>query len=317
MAIEAGNTVKGIFKGIAIILLCASAFLLASPASAAEKTVGVILSADTPFYKDIHRAFTEELAKRGIKVKMLVQTPSPETVSWINAARKLVAIDVDVIVTYGDPVTAAAISETSSIPVIFAGVFDLDSVGMKGRKNVSGISSKVPLIGIIKIMKDITNFGKLGIVYSSIEKATVRQAEEIEGYGGKLGYAAVKFNVRRLGDADKIRDVDALFITTSCIAQQCTDDVIGAARKQKIPTATAVGGSEESGMVLTISADPAGQGREAAEMLARVIAGESPSAIPVVGQPKKVDMVINLKEATSIGVKVPFDILTSATRVIK
>jgi hypothetical protein len=71
------------------------------------------------------------------------------------------------------------------------------------------------------------------------------------------------------------------------------------------------GGGEDKGIVLTLSADPAEQGREAADMAARVIKGESPSAISIE------KLIVNLKEATALGFKVPFDILSSATRVIK
>jgi hypothetical protein len=33
--------------------------------------------------------------------------------------------------------------------------------------------------------------------------------------------------------------------------------------------------------------------------------------------PKLVELVVNLKEAGAIGIKVPFDLITDATRVIK
>jgi len=87
-------------------------------------------------------------------------------------------------------------------------------------------------------------------------------------------------------------------------------------RKAKIATATTIGGGEQSGIILTLSANPQEQGREAAKMTARVLKGEKPSSIALV-QPKKIDLIINMKEATDMGLKVPFDLLTFATRVIK
>ena len=51
-------------------------------------------------------------------------------------------------------------------------------------------------------------------------------------------------------------------------------------------------------------------------MAAKVIKGAKPSSLPV-EQPKKIEMIINLKEATAMGLKVPFELLTSATKVIK
>jgi putative ABC transport system substrate-binding protein len=46
------------------------------------------------------------------------------------------------------------------------------------------------------------------------------------------------------------------------------------------------------------------------------VRGEKPSSIPI-EQAKKIDLIINLKEANDMGLKVPFDLLTSATKVIK
>ncbi|MBI4823373.1 MAG: ABC transporter substrate-binding protein [Nitrospirae bacterium] len=288
--------------------------LLASQTLAAEKTIGVILTGNTPFYQAIHKAFLEELKRRGIKAEILVQTPSSETMAWVNAARKVVTVNVDIIVTYGTSATVAAVSETSEIPVVFSGVFDPETVGRK--RNVTGASSKVPLIGIVKLLKDLKDFARLGIIYNDTEKDTVKQATEIEGLGSKFSFQPVKFNIKRLGDTQKIKDIDALILTTCCAAFQCIDNIVEVSRRLKVPTATAISGGEETGIILTVSADPVEQGKDAAELVARVIAGEKPSSIPF-KSPKKVDMIINLKEANELGIKVPLDVLGSATKVIK
>jgi putative ABC transport system substrate-binding protein len=122
--------------------------------------------------------------------------------------------------------------------------------------------------------------------------------------------------VKKPDDIAKISNVDALFLSTGCAAMLCVTNVISAVRKAKIPTATTIGGGEQSGIILTLAANPQEQGREAARIAARVLKGEKPSSIPI-EQPKKIDFIINLKEATDMGLKVPFDILTAATRVIK
>jgi putative ABC transport system substrate-binding protein len=87
-------------------------------------------------------------------------------------------------------------------------------------------------------------------------------------------------------------------------------------RKAKIPTGTTIAGGEGSGIVLTLSANPQEQGREAARATAKVARGAKPSSIPF-EQPKKIDLIINLKEANDMGLKIPFDLLTAATKVIK
>ncbi|MGC2063039.1 MAG: ABC transporter substrate-binding protein [Thermodesulfovibrionales bacterium] len=292
--------------------------LVTSPAFAAEKTIGVIMTGNIPYYREIHKAFTEGLAAEGVghgAVEIIQQSPNPEPMSWTNAARKLVAVGSDIIVSYGAPATLSVLNETSEIPVVFAGVYDPQGIGVTG-KNGTGVSSKVPVASLLKNFKSISNFSNLGVVYSESEKDTVIQANEVKQLESSLNFKMAKFNIRRSDDTAKIANVDALFLTTGCAAQHCVNNILVMARKSKLPTATTIGGGETSGVILTISANPQEQGREAAKIVAKIVRGAKTASIPV-QLPKKIDMIINLKEANELGIKIPFDLLTAATRVIK
>ena len=301
-----------------LLLSVAAVWMLPADAAAAGKTIGVVMTGNIPYYKDIHKAFSEGLAAEGLgpgSVEVLLQTPAPEPMSWTNAVRKLVNIGAHVIVTYGAPATMTAMAETSDVPIVFAGVHDPKELGIPG-KNATGISSTVPVASLVKNLKAISNFSDLGVVYSTSEKDTVLQANDVTRLEATYGYRSTKFNVRKPEDIAKISSIDAVFLTTGCAAMHCVTNIISAVRKAKIPTAATIGGGEQSGIILTLSANPQEQGREAAKMTARVVKGETPSSIAI-GLPKKIDLIVNLKEATDMGLKVPFDLLTSATRVIK
>lgn len=292
--------------------------LITVPASAAEKTIGVIMTGNIPYYREIHKAFTEGLTAEGVghgAVEIIQQTPNPEPMSWTNAARKLVAVGADIIVSYGAPATLSVLNETADIPVVFAGVFDPQGIGVTG-KNATGVSSKVPVASLLKNFKSISNFSSLGIVYSEAEKDTVVQANEVKQLESSLNFKAIKFNVKKADDTSRIANVNALFLTTGCAAQHCVSNILGVARKLKLPTATTIGGGETSGIILTIAANPQEQGREAAKIAAKMVRGAKAASIPV-QQPKKIDMIINLKEANELGLKIPFDLLSAATRIIK
>jgi len=288
------------------------------PAFAAEKTVGVVMTGGIPYYKELHKAFTEGMAAEGFgpaRAEVVLQTPTPETMSWVNAARKLVALGSDVIVSYGAPATLAVMNETSDIPIVFAGVYDPQALGITG-KNTTGISSKVPVATLIKNFKSISNFSTLGVIYSDTEKDTLLQANEVKQIEGNFGFTSSKINFKKTEDVSKIKSVEALFLTTGCAAMHCVNNIIGVARKSKIPTATTIGGGDNSGIILTLAANPYEQGKEAAAMVAKILKGAKPSSLPV-DQPKKIDMIINLREATDMGLKIPFGLLSGATKVIK
>jgi putative tryptophan/tyrosine transport system substrate-binding protein len=305
-------------KSIYCILLVVGFMVVGIPALAAEKTIGVIMTGGIPYYKDLHKAFTESLASEGFgpaRAEVVLQTPTPEAMSWVNAARKLVAIGSDVIVSYGAPATLSVMNETSDIPIVFAGVYDPQSIGITG-KNTTGISSKVPVATLIKNFKSIANFSTLGVVYSDAEKDTVLQANEVKQLEGNFGFHSSKFNVKKMDDVSKIGNVEALFLTTGCAAMHCVNNIISIARKSKIPTATTIGGGENSGIILTLSANPSEQGKESAERVVKILKGAKPSSLPV-EQPKKIDMIINIREANDMGLKIPFGLLSAATKVIK
>lgn len=304
------------FAGRMAVLM--AALVMPAASMAAEKTVGVVMTGGITFYKEIHKAFMEGLAAEGFgpgKADVILQTPNPEPMAWANAARKLVAAGSDVIVAYGAPATLAVLKETSELPVVFAGTYDPQGLGIPGR-NASGISAKVPVASLLKSLKTVTGFTKLGIVLNDDEKDTVLQANEVKQLEGTFAFQTIRFPVKRPGDVAKIANVDVLFLTTSCSAMHCVDNIVGIAHKAKIPTATVIAGGEDRGVVFTLSADPAEQGREAAKMAVKVLKGAKPAGLPV-ESPKKIGLVINLKEATEMGLKVPLDILTTATRVIK
>jgi putative ABC transport system substrate-binding protein len=268
-----------------------------SAAGAAGKTVGVIMTGSIPYYKEIHKSFLDTLTAEGFgpgTVEVILQTPSPDAMSWTNAARKVVAAGAEMIVCYGAPATLAVLHETSDVPVVFAGVYDPQAAGATGS-NATGVSSKVPVASVVKNLKSISNFSSLGVVFNDAEKDTIVQANEVKQLEGTFGFHSTRFNVKRAEDVAKIANVDA---------------------KAKIPTASTIGGGESGGVILTITANPQEQGRVAAQLAGKVLKGAKPSSLPV-EQPKKVDMTINMREATELGLKVPFDLLSSATKVIK
>jgi putative ABC transport system substrate-binding protein len=287
--------------------------LLALPAYA-ERTVGIIMTGDIEYYHRIHKAFIDIVGGLG-DVNFIVQVPSPEPMAWTNAARKLVVIGSDVIVTYGAPATLTVMKETSKIPIVFAGVYDPESMNMAG-KNATGISSKVPLESLLRRLKEIKAFSNLGVVFNKNEKDTILQVMEIKKLEGAMGFKAKLFDARKKGFSGGISGVDALVLTTSCTAMCEIKDVVSAARANKIPTGSTIAGGENKGIILTLAADPDEQGRTVGEIVLRLFKGHDITSIPV-RQPSKVLNIVNLKEAAATGLNVPASVQSSASKVIK
>jgi putative ABC transport system substrate-binding protein len=299
-----------------LIIVSFSSFPAVS--SADKIPIGVILTGDIPYYREIHESLVERLNAEGYgpdKIEIILQKPIPNSLSWTNAVRKLVAFEAQVIISYGAPATLTAVNESSGSPVVFAGVYKPVETGIS-MKNATGISSEVPVVSILRKLRAIADYSKLGIIYSASEKDTVMQAREAKALAEKINFTPQMIDLAKKKGAVDLSGIDALFMTTSCAGMRCIDDIIGLARKGGIPTATSIGGSAARGVLLTISANTQEQGVAAASMVAAILNGTHPSAIAS-KRATKIDFVVNLKEANSLGLEVPFDLLTSATRVIK
>jgi putative ABC transport system substrate-binding protein len=297
-----------------LAVLAGAALLLFSPVSAAGQMVGVIMTGDIPYYQDIHAAFTKAMGRKpGLEI--IVQTPAPEPMAWANSAKKLVTIGSDIIVTYGAPATLTTMKATSSIPILFAGVYDPGAMNIAG-KNATGISSKISMESVVKTLKRVADVNKLGVIFNKTEKDTILQVKELKKLEGRMGFKMVLLDARAKKYAAKVAGVDALLLTTSCGAMCSVKDIISAARSAKVPTAATIGGGEEKGIIFTTTANPQEQGSVVAKMALQVLGGSNPSGIPI-KKPRKIDFIVNMREADEVGIEVPEGIVGSATRVIR
>ncbi len=295
--------------------------LSASAVGAADKTVGVIMSGNLGYYQEVHKAFVGAMAREGFdyrKIDTLLQMPSPDVLSWTNSARKLTVAEVNVMVTYGAPAALAAIKETKSIPIVYAAVYDPSAVGVVAR-NITGISCKVPLTSLLRYLRKLTPFSKLAVIYNESEPDSVRQAEELAQLENQYGFQSVRMPIRKVDDARRLSfagKVDGVFITMSAAANEALDSIVRSAHAAKVPTISQTGGAGEKGVILSLAPSPTEQGEAAGRIAARLLRGENPASIPP-EVPKLVELVLNLKEANALGIKVPMDLITDATRVIK
>lgn len=295
------------------LVLLACGLLSVSSVSALASQIGVIMTGDTQYYNELHKAFLDSMGGRGHEI--VVQKPMPDPMSWTNAARKLTTIGSSVIVSYGAPATLTTMKVTSDIPIVFAGVYEPDAMGLTG-KNATGISSSVPVDVLLKKMSEISKLSKVAVILSKAEKDSILQTKMIKNSESSYGFQSALIAVSGKINKNEIEGASAILLTTCSAAMINVKDIVEAARKEKIPTAALMGGGESDGVVLTVSANPGEQGKELAAMVQKVIGGAKPSDLPV-KSPKQVDVIVNLKEARANGINIPAGIIGSATKVIE
>lgn len=312
------------------ILVVVAGFAVPTPSFAAkEQFVAVVITGDLTRYREAHEAFTKILRAGGMgedKVKVYVQTPNPDAMSWANSIRKAVGVGADLIITYGAPVTLSAKKEAKGIPVLFADVYDPVALGIVKDLavtggDISGVSSHTPIETLMKTFEDIHKPRAIGALYAANESGASLQVKKLEEMGNRQGFSVVRAEAKNRDDLAReigamAGRVDGIYLSESVFLAQHAKEIVEIANKNGIPIISQIPGCGELGGLLTLEADPVEQGQLLAVHAIQVLNGQKAFTLPV-RTPKKVSMVINMQAAERIGLKIPFQALGMATRVIK
>lgn len=283
--------------------------------------VGVIMTANIPYYESMHEAFVTDLRKSLAPeedIQFILQRPFPDPIAWSNAARKLIAIDVDLIVSYGSPATHAVLFEKSDIPTVYAGVYEPEAINITGP-NVTGCGYRVPLSSLLRYFKRIKDIDRLKVVYSSTEEDSVRQMSELVKLAENQKIDFTGLDIRSQADIRKIGKIgqgDGVYLTGSALAHVWIDDILALLQDRKIPAVDIFPDLKEEGILISLSHSPEKQGERAADIALRIIRGEAPGKIPQ-EMLRETELVLNLVEARKLDINVPIQLIVEATRVIK
>lgn len=310
-------------KSIAVfsLLLLCSFLYPETSAAAAEFLIGVVMTGNTPYYGAMHEAFADSL-KAGTppdkQVRIIVQRPFPDAIALSNAARKLIAADVDLIVSYGSPATLAVMQEKSGISLVYAGVYDPEALHL-AEPLVTGCGYKVPLSSLLRHLRTLKQVATLSVAYSSLEEDSVRQLDEMSGLAKEQGIALQKINIRSPNDianVDPKMAGDALFVTGSAIISGLLDPLLSLCKERSQPSVGILPEGAEAGVVITLYQNPKEQGEKAAEMVSKLMLAPQPDSIKAEIL-RDTELVFNLREAKNLGLKPPINLVAESTKVIK
>lgn len=287
---------------------------------AAGRVIAAVISSDQPRYREAHRTFVKSLAAHGYtadNTEIILQTPNPDPRSWSNTIRKFNAYKPSMIVAYGAPAAQVAMREAKGIPVL--------AVDMYAQEHPSpgsfGISSRVPMVTLLRTLKQIRPTQRVGVIYSSGEIGSQRQMEDVLKYAAQMGIQVIEGNAASASSVaglvtDLLEKTDALIITESSVACRQFDKLIARAKASAIPVLSPMPDAAEKGAMISLEISPQEQGKLAAETALQLLGGAKPELLSLL-TPRRVDLVINLKVARQLGINIPFPVLSGATRILK
>ena len=137
-----------------------------------------------------------------------------------------------------------------------------------------------------------------------------------------LGLTLQPREVRAADDFEKVfatlnkQRPDGLYVTTGPLMFANGKRIAGLALKSRLPSMYNRSEDVEAGGLMSYGADLADSYRRVAYYVDRILKGAKPAELPV-EQPKKFELVINLKTAKQIGLTIPAEVLARASRLIK
>jgi putative ABC transport system substrate-binding protein len=154
-----------------------------------------------------------------------------------------------------------------------------------------------------------TGFGK--IVVDSLERAGARLGMKLQ-YFEALRPEEISATLDRIAESH----ADALFFLGDALFRSRSDDIAAFALKHKLASVGAVPDFADRGGLLAYSPDAQDFFDRTASYVDRILKGAKAAELAI-EQPTKFNLVINLKAAKVLGIKIPQSVLIRADRVIE
>ena len=252
---------------------------------------------------------------------------------YSELAAELVRLKVDIIVAAaGDSQILAAKNATKSIPIVMVGLGGdpieaglVESLARPGG-NVTGITNLTRELGgkRLELLKEaVPKVASVAVLYESNIPGNLRELKEVLPVAARaLALTVRSWGGRNADDFDKIfvalsrERPDGLYVTTSPLMTANLKRTVNFALESRLPSAGSNREYVDTGGLMSYDADLMDSYRRVAYYVDRVLKGAKPASLPV-EQPKKFELVINLKTAKQIGVTIPASVLARADKVIK
>jgi putative tryptophan/tyrosine transport system substrate-binding protein len=244
-------------------------------------------------------------------------------------AADLVRLKVHVIVAVGGRASQVAQQATRTIPIIMSVVIDPLGAGLvsnlaRPQGNVTGISMMAPdLIGKqFEVLKEVLpEVFRVAVLWNPANPSSASQVREAELAARTLRLRLQSLEARSPQEIDSAfaamtsERAGALVVLLDAILVNQRRQIADLAAKRRLPAVYAVREYVEAGGFISYGSNPLELERYAATFVDKILRGAKPADLPV-EQPSKFELIINLKTAKALGLKIPPSLLVRADQVI-
>lgn len=244
-------------------------------------------------------------------------------------AAELVALKPDVIVAVTTPAALTLKQATAHIPIVATAADPVETGLVKSLArpggNITGIS--VFAIGFggkwIELLREIAPKARsLAFLTDPANEAGKLTFRELQDIARPLGVAIQMLDGRNPASVEAAFNtiarerIDGLILDVHPVVLQQRQQIVEAAARQRIPAIYARPEYVEAGGLLSYGTDLGALFPRVADFVDRILKGAKPADIPY-EQLSTFKMVVNLKTAKALGIKIPQSVLLRAHEVIQ
>jgi putative ABC transport system substrate-binding protein len=331
-----GLRLKGahlVFSAMAVAVAILTAVLGAEAQPAAKVHRIGYVRAETPPAVDIE-AFREGLRDHGyvegtnVVVEYRWADGNEERLRSLVA--ELLRLKVDLIVTSAPAATRVAKEATTTIPIVMVLVADPVAFGFvaslaRPGGNVTGFAYLLPEVSgkRLELLKEaVPALSRVAVLWNAANPYKPFDLKEVEAVADALRVGVDTFPVREPKDFDDAfkaavkRRAGGLITLEDPFTVAHRTRIVDLALRHRLPAVYAVRPFVDAGGLMSYGPDRADQNRRAAAFVDKILKGAKPADLPV-ERPTKFDLVINMKTAKALRMKISPSLLLRADQVLE
>jgi putative ABC transport system substrate-binding protein len=311
---------------LAIVLGSLPATAQQAPAVA---RLGVLAAEDLPALDGLREGLRDLGYVEGANLRIDYRWGEGRDERYARAASELVALGVDVIVTWGTPPARAALAATSTIPIVMASTGDPVAAGLvenlaRPGGNISGFTSQSSDLEpkrLQHLRELVPSASRLGVLWNPSNPTSAAVLPRVRTTAASLNMTVLDAGAAT--DADLApamtqlanSGAEAVLVLADMFLLGHREAIVAFMAERRLPSAYSYPEFVQAGGLLSYGTDYKDQLRRTARYVDRVLKGTPVGSLPV-QQPSRFLLVINLRTARNLGIEVPPAILALADEVI-
>jgi putative tryptophan/tyrosine transport system substrate-binding protein len=317
------------------LLGCATAWVSGLRAQESRRVIGVLSSLALPgFFAEVFPAFSQGLKDvgfvegRNISIELRLADSHYDRLP--SLAAELVGHDVAAIFAPDLPAAFAAKAATETIPIVFIIGADPIKVGLvdslsRPKGNVTGMSVFLSVLGpkrvellheLLPTADAIALLANPGNVNIKTDEPEIRAAADRLKHHLELLTASTESDLEAAFSTMVQHRVGSLIVMPDPFFISRREQLVALAARHAMPAIYPTRSFADLGGLMSYGGSVLDLNQQAGIYVGKILNGAKPADLPI-QQSTKVELVINLKTANALGLKIPVLMLAQADEVIE